>query len=184
MPNLHRAATRRSSRTMHANGVRTRLAAQRSSHCHACRKEVIGNPAICPRCAAPNPTLSYTTTIRMVATFVILIIVASSVSMLVRDTSATKPYTIGLTYRVANAGPICRTTKVLATADQNMVTTEGQAELLGCLMLVPAPSSKVTVLDKDPNLLNVRIIAPNLESDGYEGWTDVQTLGSAPDVAK
>ena len=90
----------------------------------------------------------------------------------------------GLTYRVANAGPICRTTKVLATADQNMVTTEGQAEMLGCLMLVPAPSSKVTVLDKDPNLLKVRIIAPNLESDGYQGWTDVQTLGSEPDIVK
>jgi hypothetical protein len=41
-----------------------------------------------------------------------------------------------------------------------------------------------SVLDKDPNLLKVRIIAPNLESDGYEGWTDVQTLGSEPDVAK
>ena len=182
MPNLHTAATRRSSRTMHANGRTTRVVAQRSSHCHACRKDVIGNPAICPRCAAPNPTLSYATTIRMVATFVILIIVASSVSMLVRDTSATKPYTIGLTYRVANAGPICRTTKVLATADRNMVTTEGQAEMLGCLML--APSAKVTLLDKDPDLLKVRIIAPNLESDGYEGWTDVQTLGSEPDIAR
>jgi hypothetical protein len=118
----------------------------------------------------------------MVATFVVLIIVASSMSMLVRDTSATKPYTIGLTYRVAKAGPICRTTKVLATADQNMVTTEGQAEMLGCLML--APSAKVTLLDKEPDLLKVRIIAPNLESDGYQGWTDVQTLGSEPDIAK
>ena len=54
--------------------------------------------------------------------------------------------------------------------------------MLGCLML--APSAKVTLLDKDPDLLKVRIIAPNLESDGYEGWTDVQTLGSTPDVAK
>jgi hypothetical protein len=120
----------------------------------------------------------------VVATFVVLIIVASTVSMLVRDTSATKPYTIGLTYRVAKAGPICRTTKVLATADQNMVTTEGQAEMLGCLMLDPARISKVNVLDKDPNVLKVRIIAPNLEADGYEGWTDVQTLGSEPDVTK
>jgi hypothetical protein len=51
-------------------------------------------------------------------------------------------------------------------------------------MLVPAPSSKITVLDKDPNLLKVRIIAPNLESDGYQGWTDVQTLGSGPDIAR
>ena len=102
--------------------------------------------------------------------------------MLARDTSATKPYTIGLTYRVANAGPICRTTKVLAAADQNMVTTEGQAEMLGCLML--GPNAKVTLLDKDPDLLKVRLIAPNLESDGYEGWTDVQTLGSEPVVAK
>jgi hypothetical protein len=104
--------------------------------------------------------------------------------MLARDTSATKPYTIGLTYRVAKAGPVCRTTKVLETANQNGVATEGQAEMLGCLMLVLAPSSKVTLLDKEPDLLKVRIIAPNLESDGYEGWTDVQTLGSEPDVAK
>jgi hypothetical protein len=159
-----------------------RLARQPTSICHACRKDVIGNPSVCPRCGAPNPTLSYATTIRMVATFVVLIILASSVSMLVLDTSETKLYTIGLTYRVANAGPVCRTTKVLATAHQNMVTTEGQAEMLGCLMLVP--SAKVTLLDKDPDLLKVRLIVPNLESDGYEGWTDVQTLGSAPDVAK
>jgi len=104
--------------------------------------------------------------------------------MLVRDTSATKPYTIGLTYRVAKAGAICRTTKVLETVNQNGVVTEDQAEALGCLMLDPEKISKVTLLDKDPNLLKVRIIAPNLDSDGYEGWTDVQTLGSEPDVAK
>ena len=67
-------------------------------------------------------------------------------------------------------------------ADQNMVTTEGQAEMLGCLML--APSAKVTLLDKDPDLLKVRIIAPNLAADGYAGWTDVPTLGSEPDIAK
>ncbi len=85
--------------------------------------------------------------------------------MLARDKSATKPYTIGLTYRVAEVGLICRTTKVLETANRNGVVTEDQAEMLGCLMLDPERSSKVTLLDKDPNVLKVRMIAPNLESD-------------------
>ena len=56
--------------------------------------------------------------------------------------------------------------------------------MLGCLMLNPVQITKVTLLDKDPNVLKVRIISPNLESDGYEGWTNVQTLGSEPVVAK
>jgi hypothetical protein len=75
--------------------------------------------------------------------------------MLARDKSATKPYIIGLTYRVAAADLICRTTKVLETANQNGVATEDQAERLGCLMLDPARTSKVALLDKDPNLLKV-----------------------------
>ena len=103
--------------------------------------------------------------------------------MLARDKSATKPYTIGLTYRVAEVGLICRTTKVLETANRNGVVPEDQAEMLGCLMLDPARSSKVTLLDKDPNVLKVHIIAPHLESDGYEGWTDVQTVSPKPIVA-
>src|ERR1700680_2979661 len=32
------------------------LVAQRSSHCHACRRDIIGTPSVCPRCGAPNPT--------------------------------------------------------------------------------------------------------------------------------
>jgi hypothetical protein len=89
-----------------------------------------------------------------------------------------------VTYRIAKAGPICRTTKVLDTANQNGVATEDQAEVLGCLMLDPARSSKVTLLDKDPSVLKVRVIAPNLKPDGYEGWTDVQTLSSEPVLAR
>ena len=47
--------------------------------------------------------------------------------MLARDKSATKPYTIGLTYRVAEVGLICRTTKVLETANRNGVVTDETA---------------------------------------------------------
>jgi hypothetical protein len=157
--------------------------AQRSSHCHACRKNVAGNPQVCPFCAAPNPTLSYDLTIRMVATFVVLIILASSATMLLRDKSATRRYKIGLTYPVVKAGPICRTPKVLDTANQNRVVTEDQAEALGCLMLDRDKISKVTLLDKDPDVLKVHVIAPNQRADAFEGWTDVQTLGSDPVVA-
>jgi hypothetical protein len=103
--------------------------------------------------------------------------------MLARDNSATRPYTIGLTYRVDKAGPVCRSTKVLDSANQNGVATDDQAEMLGCVMLAPALSSKVTLLDKDPNVLKVRVSAPNLKPDGYEGWTAVQTL-SSESVAK
>jgi hypothetical protein len=47
--------------------------------------------------------------------------------MLARDKSATKPYTIGLTYRVAEVGLICRTKKVLETANRNGVVTDETA---------------------------------------------------------
>lgn len=103
--------------------------------------------------------------------------------MLFRDKSATKFYKIGLTYPVVKAGPICRTPKVLGSADQNRIATEDQAETLGCLMLDPEKVSKVTLLDKDPDVLNVRVIAPNQRADAFEGWTDVQTLGSYPVAA-
>jgi hypothetical protein len=116
----------------------------------------------------------------VIATFVVLIILASSASMLLRDKSTTKPYQVGLTYPVVKAGPICRTPKVLGTADQNRIATEDQAEILGCLMLDPNKISKVTLLDKDPDELKVRVIAPNQRADAFEGWTDVQTLGSYP----
>jgi hypothetical protein len=154
--------------------------AQPSSHCHACRKNVVGNPKVCPFCAAPNPTLSYDRTIRVIATFVVLIIVASTLSILFRDKSATKPYQIGLIYPVVKAGPICRTPKVLDTARQNRVATEDQAEALGCLILDPATIAKVTLIDKDPDLLKVRVLAPHQKADAFEGWTDIQTLGSYP----
>lgn len=100
--------------------------------------------------------------------------------MLFRDKSATKPYQIGLTYPVVKSGPICRTPTVLGTADQNRVATEDQAEALGCLMLDPAIISKVTLIDKDPEMLKVRVIAPNQRADAFEGWTDVQTLDPSP----
>jgi hypothetical protein len=154
--------------------------AQPSSHCHACRKNVVGNPKVCPFCAAPNPTLSYERTIRVIATFVVLIIVASSVSILFRDKSATRPYKIGLAYPVAKAGPICRTTKVLDTARQNRIATVDQAEALGCLMLDPAIIAKVVLIDKDPDVLKVRVLAPHQRADAFEGWTDIETLGSYP----
>jgi hypothetical protein len=119
----------------------------------------------------------------VVATFVVLIILASSATMLLREKSATKPYKIGLTYPVVKAGPICRTPTVLGTANQNRVATEDQAETLGCLMLDPDKISKVTILDKDPDVLKVRVIAPHQRADAFEGWTDIQTLGSDPVVA-
>jgi hypothetical protein len=61
--------------------------------------------------------------------------------------------------------------------------TEDQAEALGCLMLDPDNISKVTLLDKDPDVLKVHVIAPNQRADAFEGWTDVQTLGSDQVVA-
>jgi hypothetical protein len=73
---------------------------------------------------------------------------------------------------------------VLDTANQNGVTTEDRAEVLGCLMLDPARSSKVALLGKGPDALKVRIIAPNQRADAFEGWTDFQTLGSDPVLAK
>ena len=154
--------------------------AQRSSHCHACRKNVIGNPNICPYCAAPNPTLSYDRVIRVVATFVVLIILASSASMLFRDKSATKPFKIALTYPVVKTGPICRTPAVLGTADQNRVASEDQAEALGCLMLDPGTTPKVTLIDKDPDVLKVRVLAPHQRADAFEGWIEVYTVDSYP----
>lgn len=154
--------------------------AQRSSHCHACRKNVVGNPKVCPFCAAPNPTLSYDPIIRAVATFVVMIIVASSVSILFRDKSPTRPYKVGLIYPVAKPGPICRTTRVLGTARQNRVATEDDAEALGCLMLDPATIAKVALIDKDPDVLKVRVLAPHQRADEFEGWTDIQTLGAYP----
>jgi hypothetical protein len=104
--------------------------------------------------------------------------------MLARDESATGPYKIGLIYRVAKAGPICRTPNVLDTATHNGVTTEEQVEVLGCVMIDPARSSKVVVLGKGPDALKVRIIAPNQGADAFEGWTDFQTLGIDPVLAK
>ena len=50
-------------------------------------------------------------------------------------------------------------------------------------MLDPDKISKVTLLDKDPDVLKVHVIAPNQRADAFEGWTDVQTLGSDPVVA-
>ena len=109
-----------------------------------------------------------------------MIIVASSVSILFRDKSPTRPYKVGLIYPVAKPGPICRTTRVLGTARQNRVATEDDAEALGCLMLDPATIAKVALIDKDPDVLKVRVLAPHQRADEFEGWTDIQTLGAYP----
>ena len=97
-----------------------------------------------------------------------------------RDKSATRPYQVGRIYPVVQPGPICRTTKVLGTAHQNRVATADQAEALGCLMLDPATIAKVALIDKDPDLLKVRVLAPHQKADTFEGWTDIQTIGSYP----
>jgi len=119
----------------------------------------------------------------MIATFVVLIIVASSLSILFRDKSPTRPFEIGQIYPVAKTGPICRTPKVLGTARENRVATDDQAEALGCLLLDPAKIAKVALIDKDPDVLKVRVLAPHQKADTFEGWTDIQTLGSYPVAA-
>ena len=69
---------------------------QKSARCHACRKEVTEAPRVCPHCGAPNPTLKYPATGKIVVILSVVIVTAIAMDLLHdRSATSTSNYTRG-----------------------------------------------------------------------------------------
>lgn len=148
--------------------------------CHACRKEVAETPRVCPHCGAPNPTLEYDVTKKIVAAFSVVILAAIAVDLF-HDRGAISAYTPGRNYRVAKDGVACLTMEALGRANQLGMVTVDQAEKLGCLLLRPDQISHVKILDKNATALKVRLFALNPRIKDFAGWTAPDSISPQPE---
>lgn len=151
----------------------------KKTYCHACRKEVVDAPRVCPHCAAPNPTFEYNVA-KPLLIAVSVIIVLSIIADVLHNRSPT--YVVGETYPIAKNGLVCLTLNGLTKANQATEVTADKAEKLGCLPLVPDEHSRVKVLDSDEKALKVLVLAPNLRVDNFQGWTAAENLNPQPEA--
>jgi len=152
-----------------------------TGHCHACRKEVAGNPRVCPRCGAPNPTLGYSVT-KPIAVAASVIILFSLLADVLHDRRPR--YVAGQTYPIAKTGLVCLTLKGLAKTTEGDGITPDKAAQLGCLPLVPEQHPQVRVLDVNETAVKVLVVAPNLKVDNFQGWTAAHNLDPEPMAAQ
>ena len=148
------------------------------AHCHACRKEVVDTPRVCPHCAAPNPTFEYSVTkpIAMAVSVVILLSIIADIRH-----SRGPQYVAGLTYPIVKDGLVCLTLDGLTKANARGGDTSVEVEKLGCLPLVSATHLQVKVLDTNATAAKVLVLAPTLQVNNFQGWTAVDNLGPEPE---
>jgi hypothetical protein len=147
------------------------------SHCHACRKPVEGQPRVCPRCGAPNPTLTYNVTKKIMVLLGVVILVGIVGVFFHPKGSPTDGFSVGGTYPVTKVSRVCLTVKALTNADQKDITKVDDARELGCLLIDPAVVPSVQIVDKNNLRVKVRILAPDSKFDQFEGWTDADNVG-------
>lgn len=155
---------------------------QKSARCHACRKEVTEAPRVCPHCGAPNPTLKYPATGKIVV--ILSVVIATAIAMdLLHDRSATSTsnYTRGRSYGIAKRGVACLTAEALAKAAQTGAAGADEARHLGCLLLLPDKEWHVEVLDTNGSALKVRLFAPDPDLKDFTGWTEPDTINPEPE---
>jgi hypothetical protein len=148
-----------------------------SGHCHACGKEVAENPRVCPRCGAPNPTLKYNVT-KPIVVAVSAVILFSLIADVLHNRSPT--FVAGRTYPIAKNGLVCVTLAGLAKARERGAA---EAEKLGCLPVAPDDHPHVKVLDSNATTVKVRVVAPSLPLNNFQGWTAADNLSPEAEAA-
>lgn len=143
--------------------------------CRSCRKEVAPSDAVCGNCGAPNPAAAYDATKLIIAAAALLLVAGMAATWFRHDTK-TASLAVGQTYIVAKPSRVCLTVNGLRKANHNDVVTIDQAARLGCLIIDPARISRVTVVDKSAVLVKVRVLAPELPANNFEGWTDIESI--------
>ena len=142
-----------------------------SGHCHACRKEVVENPRVCPHCAAPNPTLTYSVTKPIVIAVAVIVLLSLIADVL---HNRRPRFVEGHTYTIIKDGLVCLTVTGLSKA---MGQSAAEAEKLGCLALALNDHPQVKVLDTDASAVKVLLLAPSLPVNNFQGWTAADNLG-------
>jgi hypothetical protein len=145
----------------------------KKSRCHACRKEVVDTPRVCPHCAAPNPTYEYNVT-KPIVVAVSIIIMFSIIADLLHNRSP--EYLAGQTYPIVKSGLVCLTLNGLAKANEGGGATPDQVEQLGCMALASDQYPQVKVLDRNDRAIKVLVLAPNLPVNNFQGWTAADNL--------
>ena len=151
----------------------------KKSRCHACRKEVVDAPRVCPHCAAPNPTFEYSVT-KPIVVAVATIILLSIVADLMHNRSP--EYVAGQTYPIAKDGMVCLTLKGLVKANQGGASSD-EMEQLGCLPLASDQHPQAKVLDSNSTAVKVLVLAPNLPVNNFRGWTAAANLSPEPEAS-
>jgi hypothetical protein len=145
----------------------------KKSRCHACRKEVIDAPRVCPYCAAPNPTFEYSVT-KPIVIAVSAIILLCIIADLLHNRSP--EYIAGQTYPIAKDGLVCLTLNGLAKAKERGGAASDEMEQLGCMSIAPDQHPQAKVLDTNETAVKVLVLAPNLPVNNFQGWTAADNL--------
>lgn len=143
--------------------------------CRSCQKPVSPSDIVCGNCGAPSPAATYNATKLIIGAAALLLMVGIVATFWHRDTK-TSPFTVGRTYLIAKPKRICLTVEGLANAEQRDVVTNDQATQLGCMIIDPGKLSRLKVVDKSAALLKVRVVAPELRANNFEGWTDIENI--------
>ena len=150
------------------------------TYCHTCHKEVTDAPRVCPHCAAPNPTFEYSVT----KPIAIIVAVVIALSIIADVLHSRKPgYEAGETYSIVKSGLVCLTPSGLTKAKERDGITQEEVEQLGCLPIAPDQHPQVKVLDQNETMIKVRVYAPNLRINNFQGWTASDNLGPQAEAA-
>ena len=154
---------------------------KQAAACRTCRKELARDARMCPYCGQYRPVTA-SSLVRTITWVVGL--TAAAVTMIAfvsaLDKHLSSAFLIGRTYAVAKLGPICATIHGLANADSSGVTTLTQADRYGCVIVTPQDGSSLTMLEKNAALVRVRVNAPGLDADRFEGWTKADIVAAPP----
>ena len=147
--------------------------------CRACDKLLAHDARMCPYCGenrpvAPSPLVRIITWAMGLSAAALITI--ASIAAYESEEYLSSVFLVGRTYPVAKLGPVCTTINRLTDADHNRVTTLAQADHYGCVVVAPQNGFSLTMLEKNAALVKVRVNAPGLDADKFEGWTKAENV--------